>query len=57
MDCLYRLVLNFLLDDILGNFGIKAAVKGAKLIPWDQLFKEAEINTNSLNLQTSNTKL
>jgi hypothetical protein len=36
---------------------VKAAVKGAKLIPWDKLFKEAEINTNSLNLQTSNTKL
>ena len=36
---------------------VKAAVKGAKLIPWDRLFKEAEINTNSLNLQTSNTKL
>lgn len=36
---------------------IEIAVKGAKLIPWDQLFKEAEINTNSLNLQTSNTKL
>lgn len=36
---------------------IEVAVKGAKLIPWDQLFKEAEINTNSLNLQTSNTKL
>lgn len=36
---------------------VKAAVKGAKLIPWDKLFKEAKINTNSLNLQTSNTKL